>query len=490
MISKTKALSWTGERYLTEIRGDIELEHTHRYVLARNLAIGKDVLDIASGEGYGSALIAEKAKNVIGVDISNEAIAHAKLKYRKDNLRFLEGSCSRIPIADHSVDLVVSFETIEHHDEHDEMMLEIKRVLRPKGILLISCPDKLEYSDRPNYSNPYHVKELYKDEFQGLIKKYFKNCQIEGQKIIFGSAIFSQDCGAPIGVIRLDDPKKNLLKSIPNAPYLLAIASDSNNIVGKLDSSFLAGSDGYKDALLEEIARINQEWLAATNEIANREAQITGLTQTVGEREEQIKSSNQEIARINQEWLAARNEIQILHSDVALRGFEIQGLIQRNQSLENEVQKLEVVSMAYGSQVSQLHHSLREKDDELELAKKDANKILIGLSEMELLNIKLKNIQHELSAIISERNIKISELNSKISHAAYCLKISRESYNSVSMENERVNSEWLIAIGEIQRLDEIKDIQQENIRLITGSRSWRFTKPFRFFKKLFSEIFK
>ena len=43
MISKTKALSWTGERYLTEIRGDIELEHTHRYVLARNLAIGKDV---------------------------------------------------------------------------------------------------------------------------------------------------------------------------------------------------------------------------------------------------------------------------------------------------------------------------------------------------------------------------------------------------------------------------------------------------------------
>ena len=51
-------LRWTGERYLPEMEGDIEMEHLHRYAIARDLAYGKDVLDIACGEGYGSELLA------------------------------------------------------------------------------------------------------------------------------------------------------------------------------------------------------------------------------------------------------------------------------------------------------------------------------------------------------------------------------------------------------------------------------------------------
>ena len=57
--------------------------------------------------------------------------------------------CDAIPLPDQSVDLVVSFETIEHHDKHEEMMLEIKRVLRPDGVVIISSPDKQTYSIEP-----------------------------------------------------------------------------------------------------------------------------------------------------------------------------------------------------------------------------------------------------------------------------------------------------------------------------------------------------
>jgi ubiquinone/menaquinone biosynthesis C-methylase UbiE len=130
----TPDLEWTGERYLPGVRGEIELEHLHRYALARELARGKSVLDIACGEGYGADLLAAVAAQVIGVDLSEEVVEHARRKYgNRRNVQFRLGSCSAIPVGDASVDLVVSFETIEHHADHDEMMQEIKRVFDPEN---------------------------------------------------------------------------------------------------------------------------------------------------------------------------------------------------------------------------------------------------------------------------------------------------------------------------------------------------------------------
>ena len=135
-------LPWTGERYVPQVTGQIQLEHIHRYLLAREYANEKDVLDIACGEGYGSAILAETARSVVGVDIAAEAVRHAATRYRRDNVQFRLGSCIKIPLDSHSMDLVVSFEALEHLDEHKAMMAEIKRVLRPSGVLLISSPDK------------------------------------------------------------------------------------------------------------------------------------------------------------------------------------------------------------------------------------------------------------------------------------------------------------------------------------------------------------
>src|SRR5208282_1491457 len=139
-------LPWTGERYVPQVTGEIQLEHVHRYLLAREYAKDKDVLDIASGEGFGSAILASAARNVVGVDIAAEAVRHATVRYQRDNVQFRQGSCAEIPLANNSIDLVISFETIEHLDEHKAMMAEIKRVLRPEGVLIISSPDKKEYS--------------------------------------------------------------------------------------------------------------------------------------------------------------------------------------------------------------------------------------------------------------------------------------------------------------------------------------------------------
>ena len=124
-------MDFTGERFIPHVEGDIRLEHMHRYLAARRLVCGKRVLDIACGEGYGSALLAETATTVIGVDMDEKSIAHARCTYVRSNVRFLRGDAVAIPLGDASINVVVSFETIEHLTDHRQMMLEIKRVLEP-----------------------------------------------------------------------------------------------------------------------------------------------------------------------------------------------------------------------------------------------------------------------------------------------------------------------------------------------------------------------
>jgi ubiquinone/menaquinone biosynthesis C-methylase UbiE len=126
-------LDWTGERYIASVGGEIEFEHTHRYLFAMPFAEGATVLDIASGEGYGSALLGSVAHRVVGIDIDERSVAHATVKYKNDNLTFIRGDCTAIPLSSDSIDLVVSFETLERIIDHKKFYNEISRILKPGG---------------------------------------------------------------------------------------------------------------------------------------------------------------------------------------------------------------------------------------------------------------------------------------------------------------------------------------------------------------------
>lgn len=219
-------MEFTGERFVPEVSGQIELEHLHRYFLAKEYAKDKIVLDIASGEGYGTVMLAEIAEYAYGVDISAEAVTHSRQKYADlNNIEFLEGSCASIPLPDASVDFICSFETIEHHDQHREMMQEVVRVLKPDGVFMISSPDKYVYSESVNYKNPFHVKELYRHEFEALIRTYFDNVVFHSQKVFYGSIVggLSEDTFLHF---RMEDGQC-IRSQLDGAPYLLALASNS-----------------------------------------------------------------------------------------------------------------------------------------------------------------------------------------------------------------------------------------------------------------------
>lgn len=234
-----------GERLEEFVFHEITLEHLHRYAMAIEICKGKTVLDIACGSGYGSNILSQYAAKVVGVDKDAATILKASNKYIRSNLKFITGDLESIPNNNVKFDVVVSFETLEHIENHDQMLKEIKRVLSPGGIILISTPDKLNYSIRPRHENPFHLRELYKAEFEILIKKYFSHydflCQKSGLFSVVNPSYDTNKIDYYTGNFDRIEKRENT-----NCIYLIAIASDSQ--VPLFNSSVF-----YLDLLLQKI---------------------------------------------------------------------------------------------------------------------------------------------------------------------------------------------------------------------------------------------
>lgn len=172
-------MEYTGERMVPEGADPRTFwEHIHRYRFAAKRVRGKRVLDIACGEGYGSfGLLSAGAKSVTGVDIDERTCAHAASRY---GIEARVGSAEDIPLDTASVDVVVSFETIEHVPNPNRFVQEISRVLTPGGLLIISTPDR-DFYRFVGGQNPYHCSEMTKKEFQTLLGSVFPKVQLFGQ---------------------------------------------------------------------------------------------------------------------------------------------------------------------------------------------------------------------------------------------------------------------------------------------------------------------
>jgi SAM-dependent methyltransferase len=174
-------MEYTGERMVPEATDGLTFwEHVERYRFALQHVAGRRVLDIACGEGYGTAAIASVgATSVIGVDIAAEACEHAHAKY---GVETRVGSAETMPLSDGEVDVVVSFETIEHLHDVKAFIRESHRVLSPGGRLIISTPNLPVYHERAP-DNPFHHHEMDFEEFHRLLGMGFTEVTFYGQHI-------------------------------------------------------------------------------------------------------------------------------------------------------------------------------------------------------------------------------------------------------------------------------------------------------------------
>lgn len=273
-MSPEPVLPFTGERFTPECEREIAYEHWHRYALARSLAAGRRVLDAACGEGYGSALLADAgAREVLGVDLGAEAVAHARARYGdRAGLRFEQADATALDhLPEASFDLVVSFETLEHVAAQERLLDGFARLLAPGGLLLVSTPDKHTYTDLTGEVNPHHVRELYRGEFEALLAARFPAVRLFGQKLLFQSVLWDLGGGGDAAASTATDGA--IVDGLRYAPmYYLAACAREPATLAALPALSLHG-DAAESVYAEYRAEVRRNRAAAAH-IAHLEAEL------------------------------------------------------------------------------------------------------------------------------------------------------------------------------------------------------------------------
>lgn len=164
----------------------VRAEHEARYEFALPFVKEKMVVDCACGSGIGSRLYAEAgAKEVRAFDNDVGVIARNKKNNDLPNLDFFVADALSLPLENHSADVFISFETIEHLDDDRGFLAEISRILRPDGIFICSTPNRqitnprAKINDRP--WNKFHKREYAPAELNALLGGFFSKVDWYGQ---------------------------------------------------------------------------------------------------------------------------------------------------------------------------------------------------------------------------------------------------------------------------------------------------------------------
>jgi SAM-dependent methyltransferase len=264
-------------------------------------------------------MLADTAATVLGVDLDAATVAQARGCYAaRSNLSFETASVTGLPCTDASVDLVVSFETIEHigADDQQRMLAEFRRVLTAEGLLVLSSPNRVEYSERTGYRNPFHVHELDRDELASLLRKDFPNQRWYRQRRYLGSALWAEEQGGAYEALS-GSPEAVADAAIPDAMYFVVVAAGHE--AGRADAAHDAPALSlYADAQDSEWARVDHEarevlrldslLIARDRELADARRQVGTFAASIGKLEQRVAELAAEQER-QQGALAAQERI-------------------------------------------------------------------------------------------------------------------------------------------------------------------------------------
>jgi SAM-dependent methyltransferase len=174
-------LTLTGERTLPDVPEE-------NYWFRRHLAVyewiaarvaGRRVVDLACGEGYGSAVLARTAQRVVGVDANPEAFEHARAKYTTATVSFER---DMIETWTGDADCVVFLQTIEHVQDPDAVLDRLRGLIGPAGVAFVSTPNVLTLAPKgaQRSGNPWHVREYRPDEYRALCDRHFSRVEVHG----------------------------------------------------------------------------------------------------------------------------------------------------------------------------------------------------------------------------------------------------------------------------------------------------------------------
>jgi SAM-dependent methyltransferase len=329
---------FTGERFIPGQGGAmIAYEHLHRYAFATRWASGKRVLDVATGSGWGAALLAGQAAAVWAIDIDVPSLQSAADRYGSANILFLGADGARLPFPDRCMDLVVAFEVLEHVREQEGLVKELARVTSPGGLVLVSTPDKATYSDARGYTNPFHMSEFYRDDFLRLLNGHFRRVTLYRQQVRAGSLIeLGEGWGHNVEILTapLPDPPGPEVEPM----YFLALCGNADPDDPLVDgSAYLDPTDCLLQEWRKEVDRLGAWGRSLEGEVSRRDSTIADLQREFEERSRWAVSLHQEVEERNR-WAIS------LERDVADRDATIQRV---NAALDEAARRLKRIRHAF-----------------------------------------------------------------------------------------------------------------------------------------------
>lgn len=173
-------MSAAEERLANDPTSELWGEHRSRYRFAAEFVVGQRVLDVACGAGFGLAMLAEAGARPIGIDYSQETLRRTRRAFPRQIL--VQADATQLPLPTASMDVVVSFETLEHVPDPEAMVREVRRVLKPGGRLVLSTPNRAFGPLERHTANRFHVREFTAGELRELLRQYFENVTLFGQR--------------------------------------------------------------------------------------------------------------------------------------------------------------------------------------------------------------------------------------------------------------------------------------------------------------------
>ncbi|MCD6161975.1 MAG: class I SAM-dependent methyltransferase [candidate division Zixibacteria bacterium] len=182
-----KDLKMTGERVVPD---DIKtlaeyiqfLNHNFIYEYVKSLLKNDDkVLEVGFGEGYGSSLLSQACREIVGIDVEEQVVEYSNNKYGNEKCSFKLYDGKTIPFPDNTFDVIILFQVIEHIKDDAGFVAELHRVLKENCKLFITTPNRatrLKPGQKP--WNRFHVREYYANELKALLLNKFEKADVYG----------------------------------------------------------------------------------------------------------------------------------------------------------------------------------------------------------------------------------------------------------------------------------------------------------------------
>lgn len=315
---------FTGERVIPgKVDVDLWNEHISRYLFAARLCRFKKVIDLGCGSGYGSAELARKAEQVMGVDVSEEAIREARERYALPNLQFEVASVDRLPFADGSFQLGVCFEVIEHLENYRDLLAEARRVLAPGGQLVISTPNLEFYAEsrKKDGPNPFHVHEFRYHEFREVLSEFFDHQTFFVQNHASG-IVFLPVEGAVGSELRLEAKEAQ-----PEEAHFLIAVCAAKPMLGAPSFVYMPSSANVLAERQKHIGSLEEELVTKNEWLAQAQAEHQELVEKFRLLQQEMEAKNQWALDQNKRVEAAQAAVARVEAELARQQEEAQTVV-------------------------------------------------------------------------------------------------------------------------------------------------------------------